>query len=82
MAKHRPTTPHLYLAAMAVLPQHRNQGLGTALLRHRLATTSLPTYLEASTPQAAALYARHDFHPLPQIALPQGPTLHPMLRPA
>ncbi|GAA2661743.1 MULTISPECIES: GNAT family N-acetyltransferase [Actinosynnema] len=81
----RPTFPHLYLAATAVLPERRGQGVGGLLLAHRLADTAgLPCYLEASTTRSAALYARHGFaHAGRPIELPEnGPTLFPMLRPA
>ncbi|NUT47384.1 MAG: GNAT family N-acetyltransferase [Saccharothrix sp.] len=79
-----PDEPHLYLASMAVVPAYRGLGVGSTILRHRLADTRLPAYLEASTPRAAALYARHGFTPSGEpIPLPdQGPLLRPMRRPA
>ncbi|WP_033440930.1 GNAT family N-acetyltransferase [Saccharothrix sp. NRRL B-16314] len=80
-----PDVPHLYLASMAVVPESRGQGAGTAILRHRLTradTERQPVYLEASTPLSAALYARHGFTPSgAPFALPDdGPLLHPLWR--
>lgn len=84
MALPHPDEPHLYLASMAVVPESRGHGVGSALLRHRLAQARQPVYLEASTPRSAALYARHGFAPSgAPIALPEGgPVLRPMWRPA
>ncbi|WP_158884976.1 GNAT family N-acetyltransferase [Amycolatopsis anabasis] len=84
-ADHHPSTPHWYLASMAVLPHCRGRGIGGALLRHRLRQSDAeghPTYLEASTTRSAALYARYGFlstgTPIP---LPDhGPRLQPMWR--
>lgn len=81
----RPNTAHLSLSSMAVLPEHRGQGAGGAMVASgtaRAGELSLPVYLEASTPQNRALYARHRFrdHGEP-IRLPeQGPALQPMCR--
>ncbi|MCO1581281.1 GNAT family N-acetyltransferase [Crossiella sp. SN42] len=74
---------HLYLPLIGVLPEARGQGHGSLLLRHRLARTRLPAYLEASTGRGVALYARHGFVPLGEpIRLAGGPDCHPMWRPA
>lgn len=81
----RPGTAHLSLSSMAVLPDHRGQGAGGAMVASgtaRAGDLGLPVYLEVSTPQNRALYARHGFrdHGAP-IRLPeQGPTLQPMWR--
>lgn len=78
-----PTDPHLYLSVVATLSVARGRGLGGAMLAHRLADTRLPAYLEASTERSRALYLRHGFEDTADaIRLPDGPTLHPMLRPA
>ncbi|MBP2337971.1 GNAT superfamily N-acetyltransferase [Saccharothrix coeruleofusca] len=81
-AERHPAVPHLYLASMVVLPAARGRGVGSAILRHRLTGERRPVYLEASTPRAARLYARHGFRPLgEEIALPWGgPRLRPMWR--
>ncbi|QQQ74337.1 GNAT family N-acetyltransferase [Saccharothrix sp. 6-C] len=81
-----PDVPHLYLASMAVVPESRGRGVGTAILRHRLTRADAerqPVYLEASTPRSAALYARHGFVPsgAPHALPDDGPVLHPLWRP-
>ncbi|ADD41173.1 GNAT family N-acetyltransferase [Stackebrandtia nassauensis] len=85
IAEHHPDKPHLYLSSMGVVPDHRGKGVGSALLRHRLAAADAAgqaAYLEASTPSSRDLYARHGFvQREPDIALPDdGPRLHPMWR--
>ncbi|MFC5054134.1 GNAT family N-acetyltransferase [Saccharothrix xinjiangensis] len=81
-----PDVPHLYLASMAVVPESRGRGVGTAILHHRLARADVerqPVYLEASTPRSAVLYTRHGFTPVgTPYALPcDGPVLRPLWRP-
>lgn len=75
---------HLYLACMGVLPACQGSGLGSSMLRDRLAradTERLPAYLEASSYGSRALYLRHGFEPLGEpIRLPDGPPLWPMWR--
>src|SRR5699024_5161632 len=71
---------HLHLASMAVLPAHRRQGAGGALVRAGLTRADhldLPVHLEASTPGSRALYQRHGFRDQGEpIHLPDGgPTL-------
>ncbi|MDA3646669.1 GNAT family N-acetyltransferase [Saccharopolyspora indica] len=85
IAEHHPEEPHLYLSAMAVVPEFRGSGAGTAMLRHRLAMADAdgrPAYLEASTQRSTRLYARHGFRPVgTPIELPgNGPRLQPMWR--
>ncbi|MCP2163278.1 GNAT family N-acetyltransferase [Goodfellowiella coeruleoviolacea] len=85
VADRHPDTPHLYLSAMAVLPDGRGRGVGGAMLRHRLARADAeaqPSYLEASTARSAALYARHGFrsHGAPVVLPDAGPRLLPMWR--
>ncbi|KAA5826570.1 GNAT family N-acetyltransferase [Saccharopolyspora hirsuta] len=83
-ADQHPEESHLYLSAMAVVPEFRGSGAGTAMLRHRLTRADAehrPTYLEASTPRSTHLYARHGFRPTANpIDLPDGPRLQPMWR--
>ncbi|QSB04559.1 GNAT family N-acetyltransferase [Natronoglycomyces albus] len=82
--QHRPSTPHLYLQSIAVAPTHRGQGVGGALLRHRLENADhdhQPVYLEASTRRSKALYERHGFTAMGSVVtLPEGPQLQPMWR--
>jgi GNAT superfamily N-acetyltransferase len=75
---------HRYLRVIGVRPAERGRGHGGELLRQGLAewdAAGLPTYLEASSPRNAALYARHGFIPYGEpIRLPDGPELFPMWR--
>ncbi len=75
---------HRYLRVIGVQPADRGRGHGGALLGRGLAewdAAGLPTYLEASSPRNAALYARHGFSPYGEpVRLPDGPELFPMWR--
>ncbi|WP_432829338.1 GNAT family N-acetyltransferase [Dactylosporangium sp. CA-092794] len=76
--------PHHYLAFVAVQPDRQWQGLGSALLRHRLErldAEGTPAYLEATGPRSKALYHRHGFRLLYPVDIPGGPELLPMWRP-
>ncbi|HEV7899732.1 MAG TPA: GNAT family N-acetyltransferase [Planosporangium sp.] len=56
--------PHEYLALLAVLPDHQNQGLGSALLDNRhaaLDAAGRPAYLEASNSRSRGLYVRRGY---------------------
>lgn len=82
---HRPTHPHWYLAYVAVTPEAQGSGVGTRLLRHRLAEiddAGEAAYLEATTPASRQLYERLGF--VEQRALDMTPSGQPvaMLRPA
>jgi hypothetical protein len=41
---------------------------------------ALPAYLEATSARNEALYARHGFHTIRDLPLPDGPALHAMWR--
>lgn len=75
---------HEYLMFVGTVPEHQNRGVGTTLLRHRLAELDLatsPAYLEASSGRSAALYARLGFAPIGEtVTLPDGPPVYPMWR--
>ncbi|MFF0451363.1 GNAT family N-acetyltransferase [Streptomyces sp. NPDC004609] len=78
-----PDSPHLYLQSMAVRPEHRRRGAGSAMITSGLARAGereLPVYLEASTPDNRKLYERHGFRDRGEpIRLPDdGPSLQPM----
>jgi GNAT superfamily N-acetyltransferase len=76
---------HDYLGFAAVDPDRQGQGIGAALISHRLAElpADLPAYVEASCERNARLYARHGFqHRTPTLDLPDGPSIYPMWRPA
>ncbi|WP_285779331.1 GNAT family N-acetyltransferase [Microtetraspora sp. NBRC 13810] len=76
---------HLYLPCMGVLRGGRGAGLGSAMLRHRLARADadgLPAYLEASSLRSRALYLRHGFDDLgAPVSAADSPLLWPMWRP-
>ncbi|NYV72776.1 GNAT family N-acetyltransferase [Streptomyces sp. UH6] len=62
--KARPRYPHWYLADIAVNDSARGLGVGSALLRFRLASIdeqALPVYLEATSPANQRLYERFGF---------------------
>lgn len=83
-ARRRPTMRHLYLPSMAVHPEHRNRGLGAALLMavvEQAATENVPVYLEASSPANRRFYTRHGFRDVgrPIEVARDAPQLQPML---
>ena len=83
-ANHPDHEDHFYLPFIAVRPQLSGQGIGTALLRDRLAaldSQGLPTYLEASNRDSARLYERLGYKRLDRTTdMPGGPSLYPMWR--
>jgi GNAT superfamily N-acetyltransferase len=80
--RHPDREPHLYLPCMGAT--RRGAGLGTAMLRHRLARADadgLAAYLEASSPRGRALYLRHGFEDLGEpVRVAGSPPLWPMWR--
>jgi GNAT superfamily N-acetyltransferase len=80
MHKARPDEEFWYLAGVGACP--RGQGIGSALLRHRLDRLSGAAYLESSKRQNIALYERFGFQLRDSLQLPGGPELWPMWRPA
>ena len=83
MARYHPQEPHWYLYYLAPAPGRQGTGIGSALLRpvlRRCDEQGLPAYLEATSEQNRALYARHGFVDREQYALPDGPPLLPMWR--
>jgi len=64
MAKEHPREPHWYLALIGVDPAFQGSGVGTALLRPRLAAcdeTGVPAYLETQKPENVPYYERFGF---------------------
>jgi len=64
MDRIHPHAPHAYLQFLACHPDHQGQGLGSALLAHRLTQTDdlgLSAYLETGTERNVTLYLRHGF---------------------
>jgi GNAT superfamily N-acetyltransferase len=76
--------PHLYLPCMGVVGGRQGAGLGSAMLRHRLARADadgLAAYLEASSPRSRALYLRYGFEDLGEpVRVADSPLLWPMWR--
>jgi GNAT superfamily N-acetyltransferase len=76
--------PHLYVPYVGVAPEAQGAGLGTRLLGRtveRADAEGLPTYLEATSEQNAALYARLGFEHLGAFTVLGSPPLWPMRRP-
>jgi len=64
--RHPRQESHDQLQFIAVHPDHQGRGVGSALLRHRLARLDAarrPAYLEATSPRNAALYEASEFMP-------------------
>ncbi|WP_405090348.1 GNAT family N-acetyltransferase [Micromonospora sp. NBC_01392] len=84
MSANHPAEPHWYLPFIAVHPAHHGKGVGSALLRDKLAEldrAGTAAYLEASSARNAALYERLGFQRRPTtLDLPDGPSLYPMWR--
>jgi GNAT superfamily N-acetyltransferase len=84
MHTHHPQyRPHHYLAFLAVQPDRQGEGMGTALLRYRLAQLDqqgAPAYVEATGIRNKALYERFGFRLRYPIEIPDGPELYPMWR--
>jgi len=81
-ARHRPGRPHWYLEEIAVGPDARGLGVGSALLRHGLArvdAAGLPAYLEATTAASRRLYERFGFVATGPVPV-RGPRPWAMLR--
>ena len=80
MTRHHLTSPHRHLYALGVHPDHQGQGLGGQLLTYgHQHLDGLPAYLEATSPDSRRLYARHGYHDLGEIQLPDGPTFWRMV---
>jgi GNAT superfamily N-acetyltransferase len=78
-----PTADVWYLPLIGVDLVAQGRGLGSALLRHALATCDsdgLPAYLEATNPRNRDLYARHGFNVVEVIQAGSSPPMWAMLR--
>jgi ribosomal protein S18 acetylase RimI-like enzyme len=78
MHQARPHEEFWYLAGVGAV--RRGQGIGTALLRHRLDQLRGAAYLESSKQENIPLYERLGFELREPIRLPDGPELWPMWR--
>lgn len=63
------------LGSLVVLPQWRQQGLGSYLVRHLIQQSSQPLYLECLGDRLAQFYRRFEFSPVAWQDLP--PSLKP-----
>jgi hypothetical protein len=81
---HRPSTGHYHLAFLATAPAPHDAELDAMMLRHHLTHVdriNLPAWAEV-TVRNRDLFTRHGYLPQAEIALPHGPTLLGMHRPA
>jgi len=77
--------PHMYLWFLAVAPEFHGNGVGRALLAelHRESDElGAPTYLETATRSNVGFYEGDGYEVVGEIAMPSGPTMWRMERPA
>ena len=82
--RHHPAAPHWYLWTLGVDPRLQSRGVGSALLRHKLAeidAEGATAYLESSDPKNVPFYERHGFEATGVIQVRDLPPLTPMIRP-
>jgi GNAT superfamily N-acetyltransferase len=78
MHRARPHEEFWYLAGVGAV--RRGEGIGSALLRHRLDRVQGAAYLESSKQDNIPLYERFGFELRDPIRVPDGPELWPMWR--
>ena len=84
-ANHPRREPHWYLSLLATHPDHRGRGLGVALAQDQLDVadaTHVPAYLESTNDVNIGRYERLGFERHGAFAVPDGPTITTMWRPA
>lgn len=82
---HHPRVEHRYLFAIGTRPGWQGLGIGARMLQVGLdgcERDGLPAYLEASSERSGRLYERHGFEVTQTLALPDGPSIWCMWRPA
>ncbi len=85
MRAHHVDHPHMYLWFLGVDPGYHGSGVGRALLADLHAdaeATGVPTFLETATRENVGFYERDGYRVLGEIAMPSGPTMWRMERPA
>jgi ribosomal protein S18 acetylase RimI-like enzyme len=83
--EHPHDEPHYYLSMLGTDPRHLGHGHGLGLLADNLTAIDAagrPAYLEASNPANVALYERYGFEVVTTCAIPGGPEVTTMWRPA
>ena len=83
MSEFHPTAPHWYLPLIGVDPAYQGRGVGSALMRHGLATCDRDgtiAYLEATGPRSLPFYNRHGFETIGEIVIGNSPPMYPMVR--
>lgn len=83
--KRHPHEPHWYLQAIGTDPARQGNGYGGLVIRRQLAladAAGAPAYLESSKETNIPIYKSFGFEVTGEIALPNGPTIWPMWRPA
>jgi ribosomal protein S18 acetylase RimI-like enzyme len=68
--RYHPKTPHYYLFAIGVIPEHIGKGVGSSLISHALRlcdAEGMPAYLENSKEENLAFYQGHGFKVQRQI---------------
>lgn len=82
-SRHQPADAAV-LHLIGVRPEHAGAGVGSTLIRRRLAELDLigrTAYLESSNPRNHTFYARHGFTPIAEVRLDtDGPAVTCMLR--
>ena len=81
----RPSEPHWYAYMIAVSPDARGTGTGTALFRHgleRVDADGLPAHLESTTAASRRLYERLGYREVAELSTAPLPTYWAMTRPA
>ena len=81
----RPAQPHWYFRDIVTSPEARGKGIGSALLRNRLAVVDedpMPVFLESTTAGSRRLYERYGFEHVETLTAIPGGTVFIMVRPA
>ncbi|MEO7197218.1 MAG: GNAT family N-acetyltransferase [Solirubrobacterales bacterium] len=79
------THPHMYLWFLGVLPALQGRGVGRALLAELHAdadAAAVPTFLETGSRENVSFYEGDGYEVIGEIAMPSGPTMWKMERPA
>ena len=81
----RPAQPHWYFRDIVTASEARGKGIGSALLKNRLAIVDedpIPVFLESTTEGSKRLYERYGFEHIETLTAVPGGTVFIMVRPA